>query len=303
MQDLYDFLEEIDRLDEQASKRMTTILNATKELEQLPHLAWKIMEISENPDSSVSDLEKVVRNDPSTASKILKIANSSFYGLEREVSDLPRAILILGLKTIRDLVIASAVLNLFRSPDPVSIRVWEHSVATAIGARLISLDFEHAQVDEAFVCGLLHDVGNQILLKNLGKPYSDMLLETEGDEEQRVEIEKRIFGFTHAQIGGELAKKWNLSPSLEKSLRYHHHFREVMWTDIDERVKMIIALVSLASKMAHALGLGSKEDDEVDYLKLALTAEAQFLTLPKARLMELGEQIKKTFFEENSLFI
>ena len=303
MQDLFDFLEEIDRLDEQASDRMAKILKATKELEQLPHLAWKIMEISENPESSLAELERVVRNDPATASKILKIANSSFYGLQREVSDLPRAILILGLKTIRDLVIASAVLNLFRSPDPVSIRIWEHSVATAIGARLIGLEFEHAQVDEAFICGLLHDLGNQVLLKNLGQAYSDMLLETEGDEDERVVIEKQIFGFTHAQIGGELAKRWNLSPSLEKSLRYHHHFREVMWTDLDQNVKMVIAIVSLASKMAHALGLGSKAPDEVDYLKLALTAEAQFLTLPKSRLVEMAEQIRQTFFEENSLFI
>jgi len=301
MKELHDFLGEIDQLDEEGRTELAALLDRTSELKQLPLIARKVMQVIEDPKSTAGDLERVLSTDQSLTVKILKIANSSFYGLLRKVSTLQRAILVVGFKAIKDIAVSTAILNMYRSADPISIKMWENAVGCGIAARLLSLEFDSTETDEAFVSGLLHNLGKSVLLRTYPDEYrhiSKALQENPDIDDQ--ELERKVFHFSHSHVGGALAKSWNLSPSLEAAMRYYRYLREVLWTDIDIEVKTNIALVSYSVRFCRRLGIGY--DAPLENYELVDCPENEFLKIPAERIEELAEEIKMSFFSENQLF-
>ena len=165
MKELYDFLGEIDQLSDEGSEKLDKLIKKTSELKQLPIVARKIMQVIEDPKSTAGHLEEVIKSDEALTLKILKIANSSFYGLLRKVNTLQRAILVVGFKAIKDIAVSTAILNMYRSSESISIKMWEHAVGCGIAARMLSLEFDKTETEEAFVAGLLHKIGRSLLLR------------------------------------------------------------------------------------------------------------------------------------------
>lgn len=301
MNDFHDFLSNIDELSPEGQEELERLIDRTNELKQLPLVARKIMQIIENPKSTAGDLEKIMESDQALTLKILKIANSSFYGLLRKVNTLQRAILVVGFKAIKDIAVSTAILNMYRSSDPHSLKLWENAVGVGIATRMLSLEFDKTDVEEAFVSGLLHNVGKTLVLRNFPGQTREIYAQVMKDPNtNELELEKDAFGFTHTHASGVLAKRWNLSSSLEATVRYYPFFREVSWTELDMPVKLSIALVSVATRICRRLGIGY-ENPMPDFNPWNCP-EIEFLDLGEDRLNEVMEQVNLAFYEESQFF-
>ena len=301
MKELYDFLAEIDALDDTGRAEVAAVIERTTELKQLPLVARKVMQIIEDPRSTASDLERILLSDQALTVKILKIANSSFYGLLRKVTTLQRAIMVVGFKAIKDIAVSTAILNMYRSSDPLSLKLWEGAVGCGIAARFLALEFDDSEVDEAFVAGLLHNLGRVVMLRAYPQEYRKLFEEFLANPQiDDLAIERQNFHYCHTHVGGALVKSWNLSPALEAILRYYRHMRESQWADLEYPLQLNIAIVAYAYRLCRHLGLGFERPfEEIDIIKCP---EAEFLQLSEKRILELKQEISASFYEEGRLF-
>jgi len=300
MKEIFDFFAEINTISEESRKEIGRIIEATPEIKQLPMVARKIMAVVENPKSTAGDLEKIITSDQALTTRLLKIANSSFYGLLRKVNTLQRAILVIGFKQIKDIAISNAALNLYRSSDPLSQKLWEHAVGNAIATRMISLEFDRTEADEAFIAGLLHDLGKVVLIRAKPEETKAIWKTTHDAKVDQLEMEMETLGFSHTHMGGELAHMWNLPEVTEYTVRYHHHLREILWTEAPMELKTVIAIVGLADRYCRYLGIGF--DHPIKETEIFGSPEAEFLKIPKGRMEEYIEEIKLAFYAESQIF-
>ncbi len=300
MKEIFDFFAEINTISEESRKEIGRIIEATPEIKQLPMVARKIMAVVENPKSTAGDLEKIITSDQALTTRLLKIANSSFYGLLRKVNTLQRAILVIGFKQIKDIAISNAALNLYRSSDPLSQKLWEHAVGNAIATRMISLEFDRTEADEAFIAGLLHDLGKVVLIRAKPEETKAIWKATHDAKVDQLEMEMETLGFSHTHMGGELAHMWNLPEVTEYTVRYHHHLREILWTEAPMELKTVIAIVGLADRYCRYLGIGF--DHPIKETEIFGSPEAEFLKIPKGRMEEYIEEIKLAFYAESQIF-
>ncbi len=195
----------------------------------VPSTLVEINEILNDPDGSAQEAGKVVSKDPAVAVKVLRLVNSAYYALKNPVSDVSFAVSILGLKVLKNLVVQATVLESFGSNGKAGNLseeyLWEHSFKAAVAAAMIA---KHAKKklqmipEEAYTCGLVHDVGKIIMAENLGAKYTKALFVGGRKKLSASQAEMEAFQFDHAAVGALLADKWGLSPRMVKALRFHH---------------------------------------------------------------------------------
>ncbi len=211
-------------------RRKEKILAALNQLPSLPTVVGEVMQIANDPDSSARDFEDAIRKDQSLTARLLKMVNSSYYGLRDEVTTIQRAVTVLGFKTLKNVVVAASTSNLLNRQLEIygysENGLWHHSIACAVVCRKMAgdvFDFGSEVAEEAFVAGLLHDIGKIIISPVLSK-YSD-------DFEQYVsanpactllEAEQKVAGIDHTETGREMMSRWNLSDRLSTSITNHH---------------------------------------------------------------------------------
>ena len=194
----------------------------------LPEVTVKIINLVEDPRSTARDLHDVIKTDPALSARLLKVVNSAFYGLPGQVATVDRAIVLLGLSTVKNIAIAASIGRLFtgaRLSESYTARdVWRHSVGVAVLSRQL---YKHVfpgqpDADEAFLAGLIHDLG--LLVER--QAFPDELVQvvdratTAGGS--FCDIEEEILGANHQQFGSALAGKWKFPPRLRTILGYHH---------------------------------------------------------------------------------
>lgn len=217
-----------------ATPRDQIVSDAIREISHiatLPEITLKIVELVENPKSTAQDLHKVISNDPALCSRILKVVNSSFYGLPGQIGSINRAIVMLGLNAVKNIAIAASLAKLFRggdlTPNFSAKGLWLHSVATAATAKLLTDRLKLGVHDEAFLSGLIHDIGlmvemqydrnklievvEQLGTDDAGVPANDMLT-----------IEEQVFGANHQHFGAGLCQKWKFPATFALVTGYHH---------------------------------------------------------------------------------
>ncbi len=217
------------------------------DLPPLPQVATQLLRISADPDASAEDLRKVIATDQALTSQILKIANSAMFGMMREVNTLTQAIMTLGFSTIKSVVIASSAKNLYhRGTVGLQERlIWEHALVTAIASRAFAKAVRFPRVEEAFIGGLLHDIGKSVLGVKFPERYGTLLRTVYNEHGDCLALELDTFGFDHAMVGEALVQQWNLAPSLQQAVRWHH---DPIHAAEDHR--SLAAIVALANHMA-----------------------------------------------------
>lgn len=266
-----------------AQEREQTVGNAIKEISHiatLPEVTVKVVELVENPKSTAQDLHKVISTDPALCSRILKVVNSSFYGLPGQIGSINRAIVMLGLNAVKNIAIAASMAKLFRGGDltpQFSARdLWTHSNITAATAKLVAQSLKLGFSDEAFLGGLIHDIGmmvemqydrnrltdvlKQLGLDNKGVPCADMML-----------LEQQTFSATHQDFGAGLCERWKFPHSFAFVTGFHHRPLE-----LPHENRTLAALVYVADRLAADTGMGFRgdlistgiESDVLDHLKL-----------------------------------
>jgi HD-like signal output (HDOD) protein len=196
------------------------------QLPVLPTLAMEVVDMVENPRTSASQLGKVISTDQALTGKVLKIANSPFYGFPKKISTVDFAIIVLGFDALKEIVISiSLISSLQKRSDSYfdSKQFWDHAITTGVIARRLGRETKYRVSGEVFVGGLLHDMGISVMHRNFPNEFKRIVDITRETELSFIEAEESVLGVTHAEIGGWLAERWNLPESLCEAVAAHHH--------------------------------------------------------------------------------
>ena len=207
---------------------LKALVSRLESLPSLPMLYSQIVEALQSPNVSVRAIAEIIARDPAMTAKILQLVNSAYFGLGRHVADLGRAVTLLGLETIKSLVLTAQVFSQF---DPDSLEslsletLWSHSACTGALARKIveSEEGDESQRGEALTAGLLHDVGQLLLAVNLPNVHTKAVKLAHQEDLQLWQAERQLFGASHGEVGAYLLGLWGLPEGIVEAVAYHHH--------------------------------------------------------------------------------
>ena len=249
-------------------QREQSVAGALKEISHiatLPEVTLKIIELVEDPSSSAQDLHEVISNDPALCSRILKVVNSSFYGLPGQIASINRAIVMLGLNAVKNIAIAASLAKLFRggelTPFFSAKELWDHSNAVAIACKMLSDRLGMGLGDEAYLAGLIHDIGIMVEMQYDRSNLIDALDRCNADASGKpsislLETEEEVFGANHQDFGKGLCEKWKFPAPFMAAAGDHHNP-----TEAPSETRKIVYLVHAADKLASMIDGGFKLDN------------------------------------------
>lgn len=237
----------------------------------LPDIVIRLNELISNPKSSASDIGHVIEQDPALSARLLKIVNSPYYGFPSSIDTISRAITIIGIHDLRDLILATTTVNVFsdfsrEQFDPE--RFWNHSLYCALIARILADKANHPYTERFFVAGLLHDIGSLVLHQALPEEVDEIIRLTREKNATPCSVEFDALGFTHADVGAALAKKWNLPPHLVETIAYHHEPAS------SENCKFEASIVHIANFLAN----GIEDDSNISGILIPTKPESWEIT-------------------------
>lgn len=215
---------------------LSTILTS-KDLPTLPIIASKLLVLTAKEETTLTDIAELIAQDIALSTKILRVANSSFYSFPQQIASINQAVSILGLNAVRSLVLSFSFLSLGKRHKKSRFdfeQFWERSLVEAVGAKLILEQIPHADTEEAFTCGLLLNIGQLIFATTLPDEYDHVLStlqqkdlsdNTSGQADQS-QLEQEVIGLSHSEVGYEVAKMWGLPDSLLLPIKHHHQPRK-----------------------------------------------------------------------------
>lgn len=260
------------------------------------------MRLIDDPRASARDFERIIVQDAALAAKVLRMANSAYYGGNGRVTTVSRAITILGVNTIRTIVMSLTFHAMVHARQRKSRfnrqEYWRHSLATAIAAKVLARLKRSKWDEEAFLAGLLHDIGkliaDQFLPEETDVFISHCAEITSGSAEDILAIESRIFGTTHAELGAFAAEKWNLPAAIRAGIAYHHDPQQTT-TDLFEPA----ALVHAANCLVHQAEIGVSIPG-IEYVIAPSVQE--YLGIPEEQYETIRQAITKEVLEAQAVF-
>jgi putative nucleotidyltransferase with HDIG domain len=258
------------------------IVMLTGDLPTIPYTSQAVLQKLSDPNATPKEIEDIIIRDPSLTARVLKLANSPFYAQARTIKTISEATTVIGFNTLRSLVIASAVREMFKTFGLVEKLLWEHSVAVGFISRYIAMKRVPRNSEEYFVAGLLHDIGKIVLQIKIPNRMVQVIEELYGEgRDDSTAIETKVFGFTHAHVGQLIARKWLFSQEIEEAIGYHH------WPGRAKINPMMCYTVHLANVMAHKLEIGPIRTPDADLSKII---SAVFLGFSQEELDKVLEE-------------
>jgi putative nucleotidyltransferase with HDIG domain len=203
-----------------------SLLQNVSGLVSLPEVAVRVNTMVDDPECGADEVARVIETDPGLTTRMLGIANSAMYGYSKEIGSVSRAVTILGTRQIRDLILTTAAAKAFDNipTDLISLDdFWHHSIYCGLLSKHIAHTSNTPHGETMFMAGLLHDIGHLIMFNQIPEQIHQILIETlQPGAEQLFQIERRVLGFDHSEVGGALAKLWDLPPILQEVIAFHH---------------------------------------------------------------------------------
>lgn len=281
------------------NKELETAIMTAGDLPTIPIVATKVMQLIESETATAEELARIVASDPAVAARVIKISNSSFYGCQRQIQTLSSAIVILGFNTLKSLVVAASVKQVYKPFGLTEKMLWEHSFAAGLAARIIAGNTRAANEEESFLAGLFHDIG-KIIMNSLDKDKFQAVMQRCYNERISFEdAETSIYPFSHDEVGAYVIKKWNFPDALTNAILQHHKFKFSSHEDIYQ--VNLTAVVGLADMFCLKLGIGERQPDEK--LDLDSSLFAQQLKLDGNRINMLLEMCKEAFERDKTYFV
>jgi putative nucleotidyltransferase with HDIG domain len=243
-------------------KRLKKIVEEITGLPTLPTVLTQITKLMQNPRVSAAQVGSVVSTDQALTSKILKLVNSAFYGFPNRISTVTHAIVILGFNAVRSTVMSVSVFDTFGSGGGTAgfdrEKFWKHSIGVAVSAKCLAGRMNMKELEEAFIAGLMHDIGRVILDQFVHKEFEKIVAFTKEKDILIRDAEKEILGgVSHAEIGAWLGRKWNLAPNLVEVIENHHS------PSAASEHYLLTCIVHAADILARALDIGNGGDTRI----------------------------------------
>ncbi|MCX8064786.1 MAG: HDOD domain-containing protein [Candidatus Hydrogenedentes bacterium] len=234
-------------------------IERNEDLPTLPVVMAKLIETINDDRSSASDVKKTMEKDPAISARVLKLANSAFYGLRHRVDNLQRAIVILGFETVRMLALSTTVLDLFTTKSQLAFSpkdFWLHSLGSAKSAQLLAQKINSASSPETlFTAGLLHDIGKYCIALTFKNEYKNLVEKASTQKIQIRKLEKEYLGHTYIEVNQWLAQKWHFPETLWYPLVYHN-----TPDSSDNKYPLESWIIQISSEIARANNFGYAGD-------------------------------------------
>ena len=275
---------------EMKGKALEKIISETVDIPSLPAVAAKVMKLMDSEYASVDELEGIIQVDQALSTRLLRIANSAYYLKGRRIDSVSSAIIQIGFKTMKSLVVATSIKDIHRKFGLFEQKLWEHGLGVSIAASMIAKETRMASADEALVAGLIHDVGKTVLNNSMSETYALVVEKVYGGEVSFVDAENEMLDFNHCSVGGFVARKWKLPKNLEVVIEYHHSDSIPAHDEgVDETLCQI---VKVADALCLNLGIGFQNQNvPIDIESIGLTEE---------RLEELKKNVEAAYSEQKA---
>lgn len=265
------------------------LLRGYVEVSSLPTIHLRLEEAINNPKKSMSDIAKVIREDPGLTARLLRIVNSAFYNFPSKVETISQAVTIVGTQQLSALALATSVMKMFKGIQSNLVSMdsfWRHSIACGLAARVLATMRRDNNAERFFVAGMLHDIGRLILYTKLTDKSQEILQRAQQKPMLLYEAEREVLGFTHAVVGGLLLQTWKLPTSLEEIVMYHHNPTSAT------RFPVETAIVHLSDIIVHSMDLGTSGETYIPPLDPAAWEK---LGLHPSVLASVEEQVDRQY--------
>jgi HD-like signal output (HDOD) protein len=202
------------------------LLDKFKTIRTLPHIVTRLVQLVNDEESTLQDFEEVIRLDPALVARLLTLVNSSYFGLTRKVDSISRAVALLGMKNLHNIAVTDAIQGMLRSDSGAAEfspqRLWLHSAASGICCKMIAERIFTINGDDAYLCGILHDIGLIVEMEAARETFLRMIDQLIAGGPGLVELEQRLLETDHCEIGYILAKEWRIPDAIAEAIRDHH---------------------------------------------------------------------------------
>jgi putative nucleotidyltransferase with HDIG domain len=265
-----------------------------QDLPTLPAVAQQLNRESERDTFTAHSLAELISKDPPLAAKVLKLSNSAYYGLAKQVTTIDRAVTLLGISTIRNLALSISIFKLISRCKSAGLDIkglWHHCLGVAVAAKILAAVRYPGQAEEAFLNGILHDIGAFAIIVLFPDQVTKVLELMIGSKLPQGEAEKKVLGFSHMEAGAIMAESWNFPEKHFRGIRFHHNpfVPSIDPADPDNR---LLFAVYTANQMAKVMSLGTSFDAQATGIK---PAAWEVLGISSGSLLILRNQIKNDF--------
>ncbi len=281
-----------------AELSLNDIIKKVDELPALPHVTHRVLQMTNDPKTTIPQLANTIVKDQVLTAKVLRMANSAYYGYARRIYGINEALIILGFNTVRSLVLAASIYNLMDKELKGYFlpkgELWKHCMSCALIARLLAKKIGYELPDQAFIAGLLHDLGKIVLNTYMAKHFESVIEKVKKDKIPFMEAERQILGFDHAIVGARVVEKWNLPKDLVEAIANHH---------CPGRAKInpkLTSLVHVADAASMSMGIGLGGDGMLYPFDSSATAQ---LNLKENLVEETIAEIADSLIDSEAIFI
>jgi putative nucleotidyltransferase with HDIG domain len=263
------------------------VLRRIHNLPSLPVVVMELLASMGQDDANIEALAEKIARDQALTAKTLRLANSSFYGMTRQVTTIQAAIAILGFRTVRSLATTAALMGSFSANPGNSFNFapfWRHAIAAAVCARELAPRL-YISPDQAYTAGLLHDIGRLVLVTQFPPQYQATMTYRAEHDCHLLDAEHAVLGLDHAQVGQALTQHWKFPLAMQQALAEHHAPSSL-------GMQALSLVVMAADAIAHALDLSMDADDLVAPVPLGLW---QQLGLDEVTLLQVFASVEQQF--------
>ncbi len=240
-------------------ERLEKAISTASDLPTLPHMAKALNKLIRTPQTSAAQIGTLISEDQALTAQVLRVVNSAYYGFPRQINNVTHSIVILGFNKVRDIVLMSSILDCFRgrTGEFDFVEFWKHSMGTAIASDALANTLRVSCEEDAFVAGLLHDIGKLVLSASFPQPFGEALALAQKKEMLLRDAEMELFGFDHSLVGNILALKWGFTENLCEAIHHHHN------PAIARRGQELASIVHVGDILARSIMIGSGGDNQI----------------------------------------
>ena len=279
-----------------SSSALDSIIGRIDEISTLPHVAVQVMQIANDPESDATELNQAMESDAALSARVLRLVNSSAFAVRKEITNLQQAIAYLGTKQIRNLAVTAAVSELFKEDDTIGTyrrsQLWKHLVSVGICARMIATRLKTADGEDAFLAGLLHDIGIILEDQHVHDTFCSVIKSLR-EGTPLATAERNRFGFDHSMMGEKIGERWGFPDCVKAAIRYHH-----MAVRYRGNAATVVRCVEVANLICTLKGIPSVGLKLVNFSQPTFAA----LQLKKADIVSLSAELDEELTEHEGLF-